>query len=161
MFWLIISEFDRLTSISVQASDDASIPSQLQSLLNRASHLYTLKLHSWQSIPYMLLAEITSKSTRRLDLRSNHLYFNEETCAKLSSTSLGIQCKVLLVHMKNLRALYVHCKDSVHESNDFFFLNPLSPANGLIKWLQERLPTTFAISSDDYFTTCIRLWIRY
>jgi hypothetical protein len=31
----------------------------------------------------------------------------------------------------------------------------------LMKWLQERLPATFAISTDDYFTTCIRLWIRY
>ncbi len=171
-FWLVIPELHRLTSISVHASNDDSVQSQLQRLLNQASHLYSLKIHSRQSTPYILLADITSQSIRRLDLRSNHVCFNEETCIQLSSTPLGIQCEVLLIqvesrtnilslinNMKNLRALYIHCKDCVQKSEDY--RNPLLLVDELIKWLEERLPTTFAISTDDYFTTCIRLWIRY
>ena len=96
----------------------------------------------------------------------------KKTCTALSSTPLGIQCEVLLIqvehrtnilflinNMKNLRALYVHCKDCVQQSKDT--LNQLLLVDELIKWLQKRLPTIFAISSDDYFTSCIRLWIRY
>ena len=170
-FWMNNFDISQLRSISVQILDDLSVRSQLQKLFNRATNLYSLRLFSKQFPHHVFLDQITSQSIRRLDLRSIYLYANENICQQLCNTFLANQCEVLLIHvenrseilflinhMKNLRALYVHSKDSVDQKNSYYssiFIDEL------IQWLKQHLPTSFAISSDEYFPSCVRIWISY
>ncbi|CAF1356910.1 unnamed protein product [Adineta ricciae] len=170
-FWMNTVDISQLRSISIQISDDLSIQSQLQSLFDRATNLYSLRLYSKHFSRQFFLDKITSESIRRLDLRSIYLYANENICQQLCKTSLVNQCEVLLIHvenrseilflinhMKNLRALYVHSKVSVDQTNPYY---PSIFIDELIQWLKQQLPTSFAISPDEYFPSCVRIWISY
>ncbi|CAF1374962.1 unnamed protein product [Adineta steineri] len=157
--WPIISSFDRLSSISVQSSNDIFYMSQLQALIGKAPRLYSLAF-SGKSSPD--IAKLTSKSIRRLDLSDIETYFNKPACISLCHSSLGIQCEVLFIQtndrqnipylvkkMKNLRALCVKCNDKATRCN-------------LSSWLRQRLPPNCSISDEANFAPSVRvqLWIR-
>ena len=103
--------------------------------------------------------KLTSKSIRRLVLRSGENNLNKPACIPLCHSSLGIQCEVLSVEtndrqnipylvkkMTNLRALSVTCKDE-------------STRCDLLEWLRQRLPPNCSISREN-LAISVRLWIR-
>ncbi len=66
-------------------------------------------------IPQILLSHITTKSVRQLDSQYIDGFFNEETCAILSHSPLGIQCQFLTIKIenpKNVLFLINHVKKS-------------------------------------------------
>ena len=110
---------------------------------------------------------IRSPSVHHLDLRGinnsdNRHYYNDQQCSTLIRSPLGIQCQILLIEVEkrshiidlvnkmiNLRALNIRCRDRDKMNDD-----------GLIKWLQSRLPSTCTIAKDSRSSDDIRLWIR-
>jgi hypothetical protein len=181
-FWQIMSGFDYLNSIKVapyEPDHDLDSQFQLQIILDRAPHLYSLGFARWSSTSMeMPPFEYSSKSVRRLDLQDVDRFYNTQQCIKLSHSSLGMQCEVvsivvenrtniidLLTTMPNLRALNVISRDDswTNENN-----NRSSADDELIIWLQHCLPSTYTITrnsdgiSDNRFLNSfysVRLWI--
>ncbi|CAF1594051.1 unnamed protein product [Rotaria sp. Silwood1] len=163
-FWSVITTLDQLISLDLALHDDDynnDVRSQLQVVLDRAPRLYSLAFRSW-SDSQMCLVDNRSLSVRRLDLQGYdedwlvERWFNDEECAKLCCSSLGIQCEVLLIRvehrttildlvnrMTNLRALNIKCRDDpFNETND----RSSFTEDELVKWLKECLPSTWTIA---------------
>jgi hypothetical protein len=168
-FWMVVPNFHRLTSLSVSWYEyDKSFPSQLQSMLDRATRLYSLSIATWRSVPsQMAPCDITNVSIRRLNFYDYHYHYNNEECATLSSSSLGIQCEILRISvenrtcvldlvnkMANLRELIVQCQD------DTWMTQSTAIPDELSKWLQHQLPTTCTIRRYTQSASEVRLWIR-
>ncbi|CAF3150270.1 unnamed protein product [Rotaria sp. Silwood2] len=178
-FLIVVSKFDRLTSLNISINNHKktdNILSQLQMLLDRAPCLYSLSLGAWSSLNLQIpLIENTSKSIRRLNFQGyasgkSWCYFDDEQCHQLSHSPLGVQCETLLIKVKtrknildlvnsmsNLRALNVRCaddpltnlKDTLSQTKD-----------ELIEWLRHYLPSSSIIMRDTRQIHAIRLWIR-
>jgi hypothetical protein len=162
-FWWIIPKFYRLTSLSIKLSTQNIDSSQLQILIDRAPHLYSL---SFNSNFIFLLINLTSESIRRLDFKeilssNQYFFFNHEQCIALTRSSLGKQCEMLSIGVKdrksirflintmiNLRALNIRCQDEESEDRE------------LIRWLRHCLPSTISIKREFHSNHNIRLWIR-
>jgi hypothetical protein len=168
-FWWIIPKLDRLTSLNIKNMNQL----QLQTLLHRTPHLYSLSLNFDLTKSKLPLINNNSRSIRRLNFTGNISYdqchfFNHEQCITLSRSSLGKQCEILSIGVRNrrniiflintminLRALNVRCQDdqygtkiSLIEDDDF------------IHWLQDHLPSTITIEREILCSSNIRLWIR-
>ena len=169
-FWPCISSLNRLISIKITVLPIESAYAQLQELLNRALHLYSLKLSHSANLS-MKFFIMTSPSIRRLNLIENSKsftrYFNNNECAALLVSPLILQCEVLLIGVKNrsnivrltnmmpcLRSLACHCKD-----DEYNVWSSSSTNDELIEWLQKHLPPTYLISRDQKRTHLIRIWI--
>ncbi|CAF2919204.1 unnamed protein product [Rotaria sp. Silwood2] len=169
-FWSIVPRLEQLTSLNVLLDNGSDIgQSQLQSLLNRAPCLRSLRIKSCSSSTQQVL--LTGKSRNlsilRLFSQGYSLCFDNQACAALSASSLGMQCEVLQIKvnyradvitlingMAKLRALYVYCcDDKINEK--------LKATNDeLIEWLQQRLPSTCTIIRDEHLFYIINIWIR-
>jgi hypothetical protein len=165
-FWIIVPRFDCLVSLEVSLYGHINnVRSQLQTILDRAPHLSLLKFGSWRTLE-LPIAEITSASVRQLDLRGCDRWLNDQECLTLINSPLGIQCEILRINvenrmsildiitrMTNLRSLNVRCNgDKWNEE--------LSTSNdGLVRWLQYRLPSTYIITRHTRYTSDILLWI--
>ncbi|CAF1261568.1 unnamed protein product [Rotaria sordida] len=177
-FWSVVITLDQLISLDLALHDDDDnsnnhVRSQLQVVLDRAPRLYSLASRSW-SDSQMCLIDNRSLSVRRLDLQGydedwlEERWFDDEYCAKLSCSSLGIQCEVLLIRvehrttiidlvnrMTNLRALNIKCRDDTfNESNN----RSSFTEDELVKWLKERLPSAWIIARHSI--EFVRMWIR-
>ncbi|CAF3117747.1 unnamed protein product [Rotaria sp. Silwood2] len=169
-FWLCIPLLNRLTSINITFLSTDYSYSQLQNLLNRTSHLYSLKLSNSKNLS-MRFFTITNSSIRRLNFINNSKsytrYFNKDECSLLINSSIILQCEVLLIGIKNrssiiefinimpnIRSLICHCKDDEYNT-----WSSSSTHDELIEWLQNRLPSTYLISRDEKRTCLIQLWI--
>jgi hypothetical protein len=171
-FLLVVPKLDKLISLNVSVHvESENVQSQLQFLLDRAPRLHSLSFDSW--LPSVQI-ENTSTSVRRLDLQASPFYndwcwFNDQRCAILSRSSLGVQCQTLLINvenrtnvldlvntMMNLRALNVQCKDDRWNDKN----NPSSSEDELLEWLRHHLPSIYTITRDSYIINNIRLWIR-
>jgi len=165
-FWSMISTFDRLNSLNIVLHGDMNsndIHLKLQELVDRSSHLFSLAFFSW-SVQNIFPFQIKNSSIRQLDLRGPNTVYDYIQCIDLSRSLIGKQCQVLLINveqqtniidlvnnMQNLRALIVKCPKKVQT---------LKEDENLIKWLEERLPSTCAISKSIEIEDGIRLWIR-
>jgi hypothetical protein len=172
-FWSTMSTTGQLYSLIISLSaNTVHTKLQLQALLDKASHLYSLELHS-ESTSHVSLTDITSKSVRRLNLIALGQCYNEEKCIAFVCSPLGIQCEVLTIevdnrtnilylvrNLKNLRALKVRCKDDLEFCRTNSDWNPLlSTIDDVAKWLKQELPaTSCTISRDEYLY--LKLWIR-
>jgi hypothetical protein len=171
-FLLVVPKLDKLISLNVSVHvESENVQSQLQFLLDGAPRLHSLSFGSW--LPSVQI-ENTSTSVRRLDLQASPFYndwcwFNDQRCAILSHSSLGVQCQTLLINvenrtnvldlvntMMNLRALNVQCKDDRWNDKN----NPSSSEDELLEWLRHHLPSIYTITRDSYIINNIRLWIR-
>jgi hypothetical protein len=158
-FWLSLRSLDQLTSLEITLIEGcAYLP--LQTLLDRSPRLYSLCFGNFSNL--QLVSKLTSKSIHRLDfLKKNKYkkYLNSSQCSMLSNSSLGRQCKHLLIYVENrmnvlqliktmfnLQSLILQCKDD--QFNDEY-----------IHWLQRHLPSTYSIIRDMQQTMNIRLWI--
>lgn len=164
-FWLIISRFDRITSLNIVLNSDMNlndIQFKLQNLIDRLFHLYSLAFFSW-TYQNIFPFQIKNSSIRQLDLRSPNLIYNYHQCLELTHSSIGKQCQILFInlqqrtdiiylinHMNNLRALIIKCSNQLQttENND-----------NLIQWLEQHLPTTCIIPNPKETDDNIRLWI--
>lgn len=156
--WWIIPNFDRLKSLTISSHAD-TFQSEVQTLLDRASHLITLTIHQNKSIPLqMSLCNYTNTSVSRIDLRGCIHYFNVQECLILASSPLLVQCEVLfirvndresIIHLINnihvLRALIVRCQDDEHNDE-------------LVQWLHSHLPSTCSIVRDSEDDSNISIW---
>ncbi|CAF3340462.1 unnamed protein product [Rotaria sp. Silwood2] len=172
-FLLNIPRLDHLISLVASNRDDTDSDNafnQLQYLIDRAPHLYSLTIETWSSsIIQEIPGKINSTSIRRLDLQSFYYpkcdrCFNTEQCLRFTRSPLAIQCEVLLIvienrtvihdlvhRMKNLRALKVYCPRG--RSNE------RSPTNlEIIQWTLYHYPCTFL--EDVTRIENKRVWIR-
>ena len=162
---------NELTSLWVTCLEGAS-NSQLQTLLDRAPHLYRLTIQYDRSIQ-SILSRCRSPSIRRIALQptsteESDLALDEAGCLALSSSPLGQHCEVLSVHVnqrlaivqliKNmpcLRFLTVRCYDTT-----FDIWQKSSPVHDeLIEWLRSSCPSTCRISRNTTTPSDIDLWI--
>jgi hypothetical protein len=166
-----IASLDQLNSLDVTICDDSSY-SQLQLLLDRAPHLYSLTLRSAGNIQISLL-ELSNASIRRLDLMTKSTYrlqyFNHNECIKiLAQSSIGKQCEVLLISvenrtiiceliqmMSNLRSITFQCKEDKCK-----YRESLSTNDEVLHWLVEHLSSEFMIVRDKRQISKIHIWIK-
>jgi hypothetical protein len=171
-FSFIVPKFDRLISLDIhllRLCEESDAQSQLQNVLDRAPHLYSLKISSVSH--FLSLSNLRSTSIRRLVLDS----LTDEECAQLSCSLLGVQCEVLRIRvnnwisiyklletMTNLRALSFYSNDDTWK----MATDPLVRHNDeLVQRLQHQLPSSYTITRELYNTFCnpncyIQIWIR-
>jgi hypothetical protein len=169
-FWSSVPKLERLTLLDVLSNDyNENYEIQLETLLNRASHILILRLRSWSSmVLQMLLIQKKIFSISQIDLMWCNKWYNHEECLILSRLLSDIQCKVLLIDvqnrtcilelvhtMKNLQALNVRCQDDKWNNN-----KSISIEGELLEWLRQNLSSLWTITRDYYPVSCIRLWIR-
>ncbi|CAF0904071.1 unnamed protein product [Rotaria sordida] len=171
-FLSLIPKLDQLISLDVTLNNRDLGYSQLQTLLDRASHLYSLRFCHLNNFS-MTSFNITSTSIRRLEFFQHFdvrlRYFNSKECTILANSSLAFQCEVLMIDvesrtnileliniMPSLRALSVRCKDNESNQNETFETN-----DNLIEWLHQHLPSkyTYSINRNVYNIARINVWI--
>jgi hypothetical protein len=150
IFWLRFFPLNHLITVNISLYKYSGYY-QLQTLFDQAPYLY---------------------SFRRLDFIDifidQSIYFNKEDCFILINSSLGIQCEVLLIRLKNrniildliekmsnLRLLIFECEDDKELSSHF-----LSSKNELIQWLQYHLSSSYSIIRDPKKRFRIQIWIN-
>ncbi|UJR08050.1 hypothetical protein I4U23_012327 [Adineta vaga] len=128
-FFTLFPAFNQMFSLCIHISS-VHQHDQVQKLLDNMPRLYSLGFMSWDT-PIMPPYEYTSTSVRRLDLcgmdKSTHKHYkyNQGHCRLLCQSSLGKQCRVLIIdvktaisvlylihHMNNLRTLKVSYEDN-------------------------------------------------
>ena len=154
-FWSIMTNFDRLKSLTVLLHTNA-FQSQVQELLNRTVHLkkFSIKQHESTPLPQALF-KYKHQSIQELDLRYINHFFSPDECAKLCQSPLGNQCHVLSILVKNcasiekildrmpkIRALNVRCKERQE-----------------IDWFRKQLPMTCSINRDWKNSSNLVIWI--
>jgi hypothetical protein len=165
-FWLVFLSLDRCRSLRVFFDNwDADCQSQLQKLLDRAPLLHSLHINE-DSLSFVKLSLFESRNTSisKLDLCQPEQPYNNKACAKLSFSSLVIQCDRLRINVRNricildfinalpnLRVLSVQCLDDGYEEKK---------EDELVEWLRQYLPSSCTITRDKFFSDVIHLWIR-
>ncbi|CAF4000072.1 unnamed protein product [Rotaria sordida] len=178
-FWFIVPSLNRLRSLNVSSYAD-SYQLQLQTLLDRASHLETLTISQDGSLSVQLsLFKCTTTSVRRFHLGNYNHCFNKEQCITLSRSPLMVQCEVLSIevddpecisnlikNMTHLRSLYVYWDDKKNSLRLFRTTNDAESyykislsADEVIQWLKVRLPSTCSIIKVSDYPNHIHIWI--
>ncbi|CAF1386115.1 unnamed protein product [Rotaria sordida] len=179
-FWSIVPSLKTLRSLRILSYTD-TYQSQLQDLLDRAPYLYRLDIRQELSLPLQIsLFKYNNASVRQLCLQKYNYQFNEKECDTLIHSSLGVQCEILSIKVKNresiiilvknminLRALHIQCEDDeyskylslIENVNESHQTNKTNK-DELIQWLKDNLSSTYLISRDPKSINCIRLWIR-
>lgn len=166
-FRSVVPNLNRLERLSISSYSDI-YQSQLQTLLDQAPHIITLRLRQDQSIPLpMSLFKIRHKAICHIDLSSYKHYFSEHDCLLLTQSSLGVQCEVLSIlvtnhqciirlteNMSNLRSLTVKCMDTQYDKQCLLS----EEQDKIILWLKERLPSTYVIVRDSKDNNSIIIW---
>ena len=177
---LILRRLDQLTTLEVSRPNNisnADAQSQLQSVLDHASNLYSLKFNSWaetrslnQQPPIdenLTPIVMKTRSIRQLNLLGYDRWFNDEECTQMSHSPMGIPCEVLFIKVKNrtsishlintiqnLRALIVRSED------DYWTTYSVPAEDQLVQWLHQNLSSTCLIKRDSRFIHHIRIWIH-
>ncbi|CAF1384879.1 unnamed protein product [Rotaria sp. Silwood1] len=139
------------------------VRSQLQALLDRAPHLYSLKITSLPCFQ-MLVVDIRSSTLRRLDLQEydaclyDERWFNDDQCVRLCHSLIVKQCEVLRIRVEhrtsildlinrmiNLRALEFECSDDRWHKCCVF---PSLLDDEYVEWLTDRMPSTWNITRN-------------
>jgi hypothetical protein len=165
-FQSMVPKLQHLTTLKISTiSNDQNCLSQLQFLLDQASHLRLLTICDWplnniEMVPF----ELKSASVCELNLRSDSVtstrYYNLNECIQLTGSLLFMQCKRLTINVVNqeciyelvlrmnrLQALHVFCQENnSHESLE-------AENDDFTKWLKKRLPSTTILISS--FIRCI------
>ncbi|CAF3253176.1 unnamed protein product [Rotaria sp. Silwood2] len=147
-FCSMVPKLNRLRFLRVSSNEHSQhIPTQLQTLLNSASHLFSLTFNGsrWLNSSF----EFKSETVSQLKFDSINAYYNQQQCTILSSLLLGIQCEALSIAVENrecivdvvntminLRALHVQCHDNKLNADT------TTTEDELVKWLQHRLSPT-------------------
>jgi hypothetical protein len=174
-FWSIVPNLNKLQSLTVYSHNNI-FHTQLQDLLNRASHLHTLSISQDPTLPLQIsLFKYKNPSVYRIDLHNFNICFSGEECIMLTRSPLGIQCEVLFIcisnreniinlvkNMVNLRTLIVTYVDeyydnilpSMKNNNDTRNFK----INEVIQWLKDHLPSTYVIMKEPQTSSNIIIW---
>lgn len=166
----ISSSLDQLTTLSVTISSKDFHYFRLKTLCEKASHLYSLKLHGLNDFNNILFqSKLTS--IRRLDFLDDKNCYDNEACIILTNSSLGYQCEILLIEVQNrtdliylietmpyLRMLIFRCEyNRWYDTDSDVRLNN----NELFSWLQKHLPSTYLFIRDSNLASSyMRIWIN-
>lgn len=168
--------FNHLKSLTVfTLKNDTKAYNQLQTLLDRAPILYSLKLSCGEQLtPELELFENRSASVRCLDLdgytkHEDWQWFNNQQCVALCHSPLGVQCEVLRIKVENaidilelvysmpyLRALSVQALDEGNMPD----IEASSTNDKLVHWLIHSLDSTCTVARSESDSHRILLWIR-
>jgi hypothetical protein len=171
----LLPNIDRLLSLNITLYK-YDILSHLQVLLDRASHLHSLCINSFDhpSSSCAVLAS-TSASVQCIDLKgfiplNEDFCFDEELCVQFIQSSLGKYCEILSLtvgnrsniidlvnNMVNLRTLHVQCYDDQWKYRRQY---ASTEEDELVDWLKVRLPSSCTIVRDANLNCSLRLWIR-
>jgi hypothetical protein len=165
-FWSIIPTLYHLISLDATLHDNSAY-SQLQALLDRAPHLYSLKLCILPDLKRKELFQIKSKSIRRLEFIEESTlyghYFSKAECFALRESSLGRQCEVLLIGIKNRENVI----DLINGMTDLRILTYTceevsSLTEGeLVRWIKNnQSPFISSFTRDINQVSTIQYWIR-
>ena len=174
-----LSVLYRLQSLSVFISGDSTeVRSQLQQFLDRAPHLYALKISCGKlTSATMVPLQLNSYSVRSLDLQdyTQHegwRWFNEQQCAVLSASPLGARCEMLRINventmdvvnlvysMPNLRAMNVQIKNDPYRPQLDY--SPKVDEDGLLDLLRGFFDSSCTIIRREEDPSQIQLWIRW
>ncbi len=172
-----LSTFDHMNSLTVFIlNDDVKAHNQLQTLLDRAPTLYSLRLSCGKLLaPELALLTNSSASVHCLDLdgytqHKDWHWFTSQQCVALCNSPLGIQCEVLRMKVENpmdvlelvysmpyLRALNVQILNDERNIPDF---ESSSTNDELVHWLRHSLDSTCTIVRHESDSHYIQLWIR-
>jgi hypothetical protein len=161
------ASLSKLTTLFITSSLFKGTDSKnLQTLVHKAPQLSSL-IFVGSSIVLREILQLTNTSIRLLDFSysytSDSIVFNRTDCVDLVKSSLGHQCKFLLINvenradvlyliqnMSNLRSLIVQCQ-----------CNPLLTRDDtLYQWLCDNLPSTYVITQyRRHSSLYVRLWI--
>ena len=171
LVWSMVPKFDRLISLVASHYDcnNETCQSQLQYLLDRAPRFASLTFMNCLFSPLSIQPFDTIKHfVRKLDLPFGSGCYDNQHCAVLSRSPLGIHCKWLHIRvdnrtcildlvntMNNLQALNVSCND-----DDVRHIQSTPKEDECINWLRNYLPSTCLITRNSDWTSTIRLWIR-
>jgi hypothetical protein len=163
--WSFISTLDYLTSLEVSLNCKTDL-SQLQTLINRASCLYSLTVNK-ASVSQLVQLNIGHARLRRVSLEN--YYYNAPECSLIARSSLGRQCEVLSIavtdrrnvpdlvtEMPNLRALTCFCEDNKWDVDESLSIENVDA----ITWLHDHLPSTCLISKHGINKSYIRVWFE-
>ena len=138
----------------------------MQALLDQLFHLHRLHFYAyacstWARPPL----EFKYPSVRALGLKT--IKYNNEQCAQLTRSPLGMQCEVLYIYVKNrtcildlvktmvnLRFLYVQCYENQRNQQSSQITDQL------IQWLQHRISSKRTIAREHTHSSPLVLWIR-
>ncbi|CAF3577852.1 unnamed protein product [Rotaria sp. Silwood1] len=168
-FWSIIPTFNELTSLEVYSYDHHEFcQDQLQTLLDRAPRLYSFTIRENSSLSTQRASLLfNSVSVRELNLRYSHKAYTVKECVALSNSPLGMQCKTLIINVKNracvlelinrmsnLLSLVVRCSD---DKND---IKSSATSDDIIEWFRDRLSQSSTIYRYGGVHNWIGLWIH-
>jgi hypothetical protein len=166
-YWYLLPTLNRLISldISFETADD-KVQSQLQMLLDRAPHRYSLKL-TRSTNSTLVLSRLISSSVRRLEIDAKT--DNSKIHTPWLRSKLGIQCEMLHIKVKrssdvinivnklnNLRSIHAICSDTSIISMDTFI-------EQLNRQTNRYASTSIVITNEDDSTNIYRsvqIWIR-
>jgi hypothetical protein len=158
-FWTIVPNLNRLDFLSISSYED-NFQSQLQIILNHAPHLRNLEISQDKSLPLQRsLFKHTTTFVHHLNSKYSGHYFNVEECITLSHSSLGVQCEVLSVQVKNRQSIIILVQNMINLQALLVKYEPSAKRDKVIEWLKDRLPSTCLISKDTDSVGCIQLWI--
>ncbi|CAF0757832.1 unnamed protein product [Rotaria sordida] len=152
-FYTVVPTLDQLISLNVSLNNKQNSLHQMKLLLNRAPRLSSIKVREWPlTMIEELLFGIKCSSISELDFSSiiDGTYYNNEQCIRLSRSTLGAQCKMLVINvnsltclldlvtnMKNLQVLNIQFKDVKWNTS-----SETEPEFDVVGWLQEHLQST-------------------
>ena len=143
---------------------------QLQSVLDRAPHLDTLKFQSWKDLlqnnSRLTPMTLSSAYIRRIDLLGYDHYFTLPECERLSTRPLFSRCEVLSIRVMNLACIQrltntlPHLRSLIFRSNDDGTTNFRTIVDDvLVNKLQQLLPEKYSIARDARYVHHVRIWL--
>jgi hypothetical protein len=177
-FWSVIPSLKRLKLLTVSSYCDI-FQSELQTLLDRIPHLYSLTIRQDESLPLQTaLFQNINTVVCELYLHECKHYFNEDECTGLTHSPVGMKCEVLSIsivnrmsiiyfveNMKNLRSLSVKCQDDKYSTLVAVISNDNKDPTGnipdvdeLVQWLKDCLPWSSIVREPDNISS-ILIWI--
>ena len=166
-----LNQFQKLFSLEISkpktmSNEDAQ--TQLQTILDQTSFIYSLKFQSWPSLNQPFIPfNLQSSSIRRFNLRGYDYSFTEEDLILRNQSMFQIYCEILIIKVKNrfnvlylinslpnLRSLIVRTDDDNGRGYGSSTDDPF------IQWFKDNLPSTCSIQRDLRYIQYIRIWIH-
>ncbi|UJR13206.1 hypothetical protein I4U23_000228 [Adineta vaga] len=162
----LLNNLHKIITLNILLSSNSNNQNQskLQNLLNQIPNLYTLNIIYSNSI--FSLTNIKNSSVRKLKFPlDKSIFYNMKQCIELCQSSLGKQCEILTIGLKNRQCLIyiidhmIHLRLLTFKIYDNKLILPTNSIN-LITWLQSSLPSTIKITKNTCCQHFFHLWIR-
>ena len=175
-FLVFVNKLDRLISLEVSKSkllsnDDAQI--QLQSIIDHAPILYSLKFQSWPiADPLSLTGQfspfsIQSSSIQRYNFRGYDHSFTDEQLISIDQSTFSMSCQTLIIRVKNrMNVIYLfnslpNLRSLIVRSDDDNGRGYPSNQDPFVQWFIQNFSPTSSIQRDLRYPQYIRIWIGH